>query len=87
MSKELKKKAEAVSVDLGFSSLQEVVRVLLTKFSKKEFRLRITEEAEEITHLSKAAEKRFAKITEDIKKGKNIYKPKNKDEFFELLRA
>ncbi len=85
MSKELKDKAEIISADLGFSSLQEVIRVLLTKLSKKELSLKI-EEVEEITHLSVEAEQRFKKAVEDIKAGKNIYKPKNKKEFLALLR-
>ena len=86
MSKELKEKAEAVSFDMGFSSLQETIRVLLAKLSKKELSVRI-EEVEKVVHLSKAAERRYARITKDIKAGKNIYKPTNKDEFFKLLRA
>ena len=84
MPKELKEKAEMVSVDLGFSSIQEAIRVLLTKLSKKEFSLKV-EEVEEITNLSPQAEKKFKKAIKDIKAGKNIYKPSNKKEFFELL--
>lgn len=86
MNKELKEKAEEVSSDLGFSSLQEAIRVLLTKLSKKEFSLKV-EETEEITYLSPAAERKFTKAVEDIKAGRNIYKPKNKKEFFELLNS
>ncbi|OGE71221.1 hypothetical protein A2617_03525 [Candidatus Daviesbacteria bacterium RIFOXYD1_FULL_41_10] len=86
MSKELKNKAEIISADLGFSSIQEVVRVLLTKLSKKEFSLKV-EEAEEINYLSPAAEKKFRKAVADIKAGRNIYKPKDKREFFALLRS
>lgn len=69
MNKDLKEKAESVSSDLGFSSLQEAIRVLLTKFSKREFSLKV-EEAEEIPYLSAAAEKKFKKAQEDIKAGK-----------------
>lgn len=87
MNKDLKEKAEAISSDLGFSSLQEIIRVLLTKLSKKEFSLRVEENIEEITHLSKTAERRFKRAVEDIKAGRNIYKPKNKKEFFELLHS
>lgn len=86
MPKELKRNAEAVSADLGFSSLQEAIRVLLTKLSKREFSLRV-EEAEEITYLSPAAERKFKKAVADIKAGRNIYKPKSKKEFFSLLRS
>ena len=86
VSLELKEKADAASADLGFSSLQETIRVLLTKLSKRELSLRV-EEVEEINHLSKSAERRFKKALEDIKAGRNIYKPKNKKEFFDLLNS
>lgn len=86
MPKELKKKAEAVSSDLGFSSIQEAIRVLLTKLAKKEFSLKV-EEVEEIVRLSPAAIKRYNKAIDDIKAGRNIYKPKSKKEFFDLLNS
>lgn len=86
MTPELKKNAEIASLDLGFSSLQEAIRVILTKLSKKELGIRI-EETEEVIHLSKAAERRYKKAVEDIKAGRNIYKPKNKEEFFKMLRS
>lgn len=70
MSKELKTKAEVASIDLGFSSLQEAIRVILTKMSKREFSLKIEETTEEITYLSKEAEKKFKKAIEDINTGK-----------------
>lgn len=86
MPVELKKRAELVSSDLGFSSLQETIRVLLTKLSKREFSLRV-EEAEEITDLSPAAEKRFKKAISDIKAGRNVTKTRNVDEFLKFLRS
>lgn len=86
MSKALREKAEFVSSDLGFSSIQEAIRVLLTKLSKKEFSLRV-EEVEEVTYLSPAAERKFKKAVEDIKAGRNIYKPKDKKDFFKMLRS
>lgn len=69
MTKDLKNQAEAVSSDMGFSSLQEAIRVLLTKLSKKEFSLRV-EEIEEVTDFSPAAERKFKKAIEDIKAGR-----------------
>jgi len=69
MTKYLKEQAEVVSSDMGFSSLQEVIRVLLTKLSKKEFSLRV-EEVEEVRHLSPVAERKFKKAIEDIKAGR-----------------
>ena len=85
MSRDLKEKAEVVSSDLGFSSVQETIRVLLTKLSKREFSLKV-EETEEITYLSPVAERKFKKAVEDIKAGRNIYKPKDKKDFFKMLR-
>lgn len=85
LSKTLKEKAEAVSLDYGFSSLQEIIRILLNKLAKRELAISI-EEAEEITHLSPAAEKRYKKAIADIKSGRNITKTKNLDELFEYLR-
>jgi len=87
MTEDLKEKAEVVSSDLGFSSLQETIRVLLTKLSKREFSLRVEETVEEITDLSPATERKFKEAVEDIKAGRNIYKPKNKKEFFEILNS
>lgn len=84
MSKELKNKAEIVSADLGFSSIQETIRVLLTKLSKKEFSLKV-EEIEEINTLSSIAEKKYKKAVEDIKAGRNITKTKNINELLSIL--
>ena len=86
MPKELKEKAETVSADLGFSSIQEIIRVLLTKLSKKELSLKV-EEVEEITHLSPAAERKFKKAVADIKAGRNVTKTKNVDELLSLLHS
>lgn len=44
MPKSLKQKAEAVSTGYGFSSLQEMIRVLLTMFSKRKFKITITKD-------------------------------------------
>lgn len=86
MSKELKEKAQSASSDLGFSSLQEIIRVLLTKLSKRELTMTV-EPVEEITHLSKAAEARYKKAVQDIKVGRNITKTNNVDELLSLLRS
>lgn len=86
MTQELKKKAEIVSSDLGFSSIQETIRVLLTKLSKKEFNLKV-EEVEEVTYLSAGAEKRFKKAVRDIKAERNVTKTKNIDELLSILNS
>jgi len=66
MSKELKEKAELISSDLGFSSLQEVIRVLLTKLSKKEFNLKV----EEGEYPSKSLIRAMKQAEKDRKAGK-----------------
>lgn len=86
MSKDLKERAEIVSSDLGFSSVQEIIRVLLTKLSKKEFSLRV-EEAEKIKYLSPRAERKFKKAVEDIKAGRNVTKTENVEALLELLHS
>lgn len=87
MTKDLKEKAEIVSSDLGFSSLQETIRVLLTKLAKREFSIKVEENTEEITHLSKASERKFKKAVEDIKAGRNITKTENIDELLQMLHS
>lgn len=85
MDKQLKEKAEAISSDMGFSSLQEIIRILLTKLSKRELAVRL-EEVEKITDLSPKAERKFKKAVEDIKAGTNVTKTKNVDELLALLK-
>ena len=79
MTKELRAKAEAVAQEYGFSSLQETVRVLLHKLSKKELKISFHEAREE--KLSPEADRRYAQMIEDIKNGK----PKTKS--FENIDA
>ena len=61
MPKELKDKSEAISSDLGFSSLQETIRVLLTKLSKREFSLKVEEAKEQPSQYLLSAMKRAEK--------------------------
>jgi len=84
ISKNLKASATAVAKDFGFSSLQEVTRVLLTKLAKRE--LNVSVEQFPAVMLSAKAEKRYAKMDEDFKTGKNVYTAKSVDEFLEKLR-
>lgn len=86
MSKTLKNQAEMVSSDFGFSSLQELIRVLLNKLAKRELTISV-QEAEEIKSLSKAAGRRYKKAVTDIIKDKNIYKPETPQDFLKMLRS
>ena len=86
MTVDLKEQAELVSFDYGFSSLQEVVRFMLNKLARRELSITISE-SEDIKSLSQASQKRYQKALSDIKKGKNIYKPKSSSEFLKMLRT
>lgn len=85
MSKTLRKQAAAVASDYGFSSLQEIVRVLLTKLSQRELSVSISEG--EVVKLSPVVKKRYKIMTEDFKKGRNVYYAKDADDFLRQLRS
>jgi len=82
MSKDLKVEAEKAALSMGFSSLQESVRLILTKLAKKELKVAIYEET-----LSPEAEARYEKIIKDIETGKNIVKTKDAKDFLKKLRS
>lgn len=85
MSKSLKEKAEAVARDEGFSSVQEIVRLILNKIAKKQISVSIT--AGEVIKLSPVARRRYKKIEEDIQKGRHIHKATDVDDFLKQLRS
>lgn len=85
MSKTLRRQAEAVASDVGFSSLQEVIRLLVRKFAKRELTVKI--EDVEIVKLSPSVKRRLATIGQDIKKGKNLYRAKDIEDLLQQLHA
>lgn len=62
----LRRNAEKQAIAQGFSSLQEAVRLFLTKLAKGVIGIGFEEEVQ----LSSRAEKRYLKMMEDIKSGK-----------------
>jgi antitoxin component of RelBE/YafQ-DinJ toxin-antitoxin module len=86
MSKKLKKEAEAAAHEMGFSSLQESVRVILTKLSKKELTVSIENHIHPI-QLSEKAQKRYEKMDQDFKTGKNIMTAQNTDDLMSQLNG
>jgi antitoxin component of RelBE/YafQ-DinJ toxin-antitoxin module len=78
----LRNKAEQVATSAGFSSLQEVVRIFLTKFAKKSIDVGFYEKD---AQLSKKAEARYVSLINDAKGGKNIVNAKSFDELVSLL--
>lgn len=84
MTKTLKTEAEAAAGDQGFSSIQEAIRIFLTKFAKRELAVNIGYPEE---HLSPRAERRYGKIIRDIKAGKHVTNSDNLDQLFAVLES
>lgn len=84
MSKSLKLRALEVADSLGFSSLQEIVRVLLTKFADHQLVVKIEEPP---VTLSEKASRRYLKMMEDFKTGKNVKTVNSVEELMADLRA
>ena len=68
ISKNLRAEAVSVAKDSGFSSLQEVVRLMLTKFARKE--IGVTIEQFPAVKLSTRNERRYNKMVDDVLSGK-----------------
>ncbi len=85
MSRTLKERAEIVALDQGFSSLQEIVRVILNRFTAKELQVTITN-AEPIK-LSAAAKKRYQNMREDFRQKRNVYLAENADDLIRQLNS
>ena len=83
MTKELKISAEQAAYDFGFSSLQELLRVFMKKLSSKSINLNFNDEP--VIKLSAKNEKRYIKMTEDFKSGKNTHTANSLEEFFKQL--
>lgn len=70
ITQELKTTAIRTAKREGFSSLQEVVRVMLTKYSKGELQLNFVDKT---IALSPTAEKRYQKMDHDLENGLNSH--------------
>ncbi len=77
----LRMSALNVARDMGFSSLQEVVRVFLHKLANRQ----ITISFQESIPLSQASEKRYARIENDFKLNKNVYTAKDVNDLISQL--
>jgi antitoxin component of RelBE/YafQ-DinJ toxin-antitoxin module len=83
ISKVLRADAIAVAKDSGFSSLQEVVRVFLSQFVKKE--VAVTFEKYPTVALSAKNDKRYDKMIDNFKKGINVKSFDNADDLMDDL--
>ena len=85
ITKSLRDSAVVVAKDSGFSSLQEVIRVFLTRFAKRD--VGITFEKFPAVTLSAKNEKRYNKMVEDFKKGINVKSFDNVDDLMNDLTS
>jgi len=76
VSKALRTRAEDVALDYGFSSLQEVIRVFMTKLAEKTIDISF----QEVIMLSPKAQKHYQKMDEDFSIGKNVHLAKTIDD-------
>lgn len=86
LTKSLKYNATEVAKEYGFSSLQEIVRVMLSKLAKKEFVISFGEQFPAIA-LSAKNEARYAKMEEDFKANRNVYTANSVDDLMTQLRG
>ena len=84
VSKTVKKEAEVASRLYGFSSLQEAVKKMIEKLSKREMAIGTGEK--QVEYLSKRAEKRYLKDIEAIKADRNVYHADSIEDFIEQLK-
>lgn len=84
LSKSLRNQALSTALEDGFSSLQDAVRLFLSKYSSKSLTLNFETPA---VKLSKRAEKRYMKMEEDFKLGRNVHHAKDVDDFLRQLHA
>lgn len=86
MDSKLKVEAEKVALEQGFSSLQELVRVILSRVAQK--KIEVNFEEENVIHLSPKADRRYARIMRDIESGKEkVYTAKNIDDLMKQLNG
>ena len=83
VSKNLKISAQETAYEMGFSSLQELIRVILKKVADKTINITL----EESFTLSKKAAKRYEKIAKDIEKGVGFYEAKDVDDLMKQLSS
>lgn len=85
LPKSLKSNATSVAKEIGFSSLQDFVRLVLTKLAHRELTVEVM--PAEYIKLSPAAKKRYAKMSEDFRIGRNIKGFDNIDDLMKYLNA
>lgn len=80
----LKKSAQEVANEYGFSSLQDLLRVILTKISRRELTISITEP---VIHLSKNNAKRYIAMSKYFDHRKETKKFISVDDLMNDIRS
>lgn len=80
---DLRNDAEKQALAQGFSSLQEAVRVFLKKLAQGTMGVIFKEEG--VVHLSAKNARRYERMVEDFRKGKNVYTAKSVDDLMRHL--
>lgn len=83
IDRNLRDQAAITAQNMGFSSLQEAVRIFLNKMARQQIEIQLTESVQ----LSPKAIKRYNKIIDDIDKGKNVYEAKDLNDLMRKLNA
>lgn len=86
VSSQLRKDAEKVAQEQGYSSLQDAIRMYLSKLARREVRVQLQEQFPPV-QLSAKAIRRYNKIDEDYKKGKNIFVAGSVDDLMDQLNG
>ena len=85
MQIDLRTRAEAVSLDMGFSSLQDFIRLFLTKVAKREIAVNI--EQFPAVKLSAKNETIYIQMERDFKAGKNTKRFNNVNDLISDLTS
>lgn len=84
VEKSLRDSALKVVREMGFSSLQENIRVYLKQLSQKRLDLTLTQK--KVVHLSPKAAARYDKLMEDIESGKEpVYTAESAEDLIQQL--
>lgn len=83
MDKNLRDAASSAAREQGLSSLQEAIRVYLTKLANRQVGIGIIKES--VTQLSPKNESRYLHMQADFKSGRHVYHATDADDFLRQL--
>lgn len=80
----LKTGSEKIALKSGFSSLQELIRVILSQIYQNKLSFHFSS-ADEFVTLSSTAKKRYKKLQQDYRQGKNFSSADSVDDLLKKL--